>query len=444
MNNKITTIMILAGASLSTSVMATNGYQLIGIGGYQKSLAGAVTANPGSAMTAITNPAGMARIGKRADFSLEMFSPDRYVDFTAMGGQKNDSAADQYGVPALGWTAPIEDGSDVYFGGGIYGTSGMGTDYPITLMAAANPMGPTPDIYFEGYSAIQFWQMAPTIAWNQGDDLSFGVSLNIDYQSVALKQSFVGDNNADGNAETDLVNIDLSRSAQAFGFGISLGVMYDVNEQLTVGASYKSKQKFGDLDYNLGYGDIVGNGNFQMPLTACGTPDGMNRYICPAGTYTLGLDFPEIIAAGLAYSPIAPLTISFDIKQIKWSDTLDTMQITGPNGIVVTMPAGWDDQTVIALGFEYAVNDRLNLRLGFNRADSPIGPEDAGNNLILPAVVEDHIAFGGDWRMNNHWDLGFHISRASSNTVTSNSALTPGAKIGLEITTVGVNLGYRF
>ncbi len=37
--------------------LATNGYQLIGIGAYQKSLGGAVTANPGSAMTAVTNPA---------------------------------------------------------------------------------------------------------------------------------------------------------------------------------------------------------------------------------------------------------------------------------------------------------------------------------------------------------------------------------------------------
>ena len=70
-------LVLLAG--LTQNTYATNGYQLIGIGGYQKSLAGAVTANPGSAMTAITNPAGMARIGKRADFSLEMFSPDRYV-----------------------------------------------------------------------------------------------------------------------------------------------------------------------------------------------------------------------------------------------------------------------------------------------------------------------------------------------------------------------------
>ena len=109
------------------SVHATNGYQLIGVGSYQKSMGGAVTSNPDTAMTAISNPAGMARVGKRADFNMELFMPDRFVDFRATGGAKEDSAAELYGVPAIGWTAPVSDERpDLYFGGGMYGTSGLG------------------------------------------------------------------------------------------------------------------------------------------------------------------------------------------------------------------------------------------------------------------------------------------------------------------------------
>ena len=51
--------LFLATLALPEAVLATNGYQLIGVGSYQKSLGGAVTANPGSAMTAITNPAAL-------------------------------------------------------------------------------------------------------------------------------------------------------------------------------------------------------------------------------------------------------------------------------------------------------------------------------------------------------------------------------------------------
>ncbi|MDH5570743.1 MAG: outer membrane protein transport protein [Gammaproteobacteria bacterium] len=429
----ITKILPLLTIGLSSSVNATNGYQLIGIGSYQNSLGGAVTAKPGSAMTAITNPAGMSRIGKRADYSMEMFMPDRFVDFTRMGGESSDSAAKQYGVPAIGWTAPVVDAdSDLYFGGGIYGTSGLGADYPQTQYSAAG--GGYPAMYFEGYSAIQFWQMAPTLAWNVDNSLSLGASLNIDYQSVAMKQSFTADTVGDTIPDTPMVNFDLSRAAQAFGFGITLGVLYDVNEQVTVGASYKSKQSFGDLEYQLSRGDIMDNMG-TMTMTGCAAN------ICPAGTYVLNLDFPAMLSMGIAYSPVKALTLSMDIKQIKWSDTLSSMNLTGPNGIRISLPAGWDDQTIIALGVEYAVNQRLNIRMGYNQADAPIDDSDTDANYILPATVESHIAFGADYRLSPYWDLGFHVSRASEKVLNSPST---GAKIGLEISTFGINLGYRF
>ena len=429
----LTLIILMAGFTQTT--FATNGYQLIGIGGYQKSLAGAVTAKPGSAMTAITNPAGMARIGKRTDFSLEMFSPERYVDFTPLGGSKQDSSAEQYGVPALGWTAPIEDDSDIYFGGGIYGTSGMGADYPQTLVSpAGGAFGNA--TYFDGYSAIQFWQMAPTIAWNHDDKLTLGISLNIDYQSVSLKETLMADTDANTIPETNMVNLDLSRTAQAFGFGLSLGLLYDINDQITIGASYKSKQEFSDLEYNLNYGDIMDSMGF-FSITGCA------GNICPAGTYKLELDYPEIFAMGIAYSPTKPLTISLDLKLIQWSETLNTLNISGPNGEKIILPSGWDDQTIIALGVEYDVNEKLRLRAGYNQSDASIDNTDTFNNLILPATTEKHFAIGADYRLGKYWDFGFHISKADKNELTD-SAFGFGAKIGLEITTIGINLGYRF
>lgn len=87
---------------LPATALATNGYQLIGVGSYQKSLGGAVTANPGTAMTAISNPAGMIRIGKRADFWMKAFMPERSTDFTAFGGDRVSSDSELYGVPAIG------------------------------------------------------------------------------------------------------------------------------------------------------------------------------------------------------------------------------------------------------------------------------------------------------------------------------------------------------
>lgn len=426
MNKYLVTSLTTAAIVCSPMAQATNGYQLTGIGSHQVSLAGAVTANPGSAMTAISNPAGMARIGKRADFSLEMFMPDRFVDFTAQGGERSESAATQYGIPALGWTAPIDDeGGDVYFGGGMYGTSGMGADYGLTSINAG--------MLFEGYSAIQFWQMAPTVAWNT-DKLSMGVSLNIDYQSVALKQAFYADGGT-GEPSSTMVNIDLSRAAQAFGYGLTFGTLYDVTDQVTVGFSYKSKQSFPDLEYQLVQGDIQGNVGFGV-VTGCPAE------LCPSGLYKLQLDFPAITSLGVAYSPVEALKISFDVKHIQWSDTLEKLTIKGPNGMRLDLPAGWADQTILAIGIEYSVNQHVRLRMGYNQADAPIDNADTFNNLILPATAEKHFAVGGDVRLSKFWDLGFHYLHSSQNTLTTTSPMP--VSIGLEIDTFGVNLGYRF
>ena len=416
-HNPLMRMALLSALAVPANAFATNGYQLIGVGSYQKGLAGAVTANPGSAMTAVSNPAGAARVGSRADFSMEAFMPDRSVDFTALGGAKADSAVDMYGVPAIGWTAPVSDGSNVYFGGGMYGTSGMGVDYGVT----PGPIFPGPtNTEFNGYSNISFWQMAPVLAWNVDDKLSLGASLNIDYQSVALQQRFT---DTSGNP---INSIDLSRSASGFGLGLGFGLLYDINPAFTVGLTYKSKQNFSAMEYQLAAGDITLMGS-----------------ALPAGTYSLDLDFPQQAAAGIAYRATNSLTLSADIKWINWSDTMEQLVINGPAGSI-PYNTGWDDQTVYAIGVNYDVNDFVTLRAGYNYAKSPIQAEDVANNLILPAIVESHYTVGADFDLNNHWQLGLHYMYAPENSLTSTDPQLPGAKISLSETSFGLNIGYLF
>lgn len=420
--NALITVFLAVTLILPKTSFATNGYQLIGVGSYQKSLGGAVTANPGSAMTAITNPAGMIRIGKRADFSMEAFMPTRSTDFTAYGGDRVESDSDLYGVPAIGWTAPIGERDDLYFGGGMYGTSGLGVDYAETLMMPAAASFTGNDLVWDGYSNIAFWQMAPTLAWDASDNLSLGVALNIDYQQVSFSQRMRD------TATDTLYNFDLSRSANAFGFGLSLGLLYDFSESFTVGFSYKSKQHFSELEYNLRDGDI--------DTTLVGGP------VFPGGKYTLDLDFPQQLAIGIALRPSESWTISADLKWIEWSDTMDDLKVEGPPGYDFAMDPGWDDQLVYAIGVDFQVLDNLNLRFGFNYAESPIDGSNAANNLILPGVVEDHYTFGLDYRFS-YWELAFHYMYAPEVMVRAETVF-PGTAIRLEETSLGLNLGYRW
>jgi long-chain fatty acid transport protein len=400
----------LALLFLASPSIATNGYQLIGIGSYQMSLAGAVTALPGSNMTAVTNPAGMMRIGSRADFSMEAFMPERETMFP--GGNKVKSSSDLYGIPSIGWNGPVGSRDNLVFGGGMYGTSGMGVDYGSTDMGDG--------AHWDGYSSIAFWQMAPALAWQATDRLSLGGSVNIDFQQVAFEQRI---------PEYNMI-FDLGRGASAIGFGLSFGLLYDVNDLITLGVSYKSKQFFSDLEYQLAEGDI----SFMHD-------DQLVSY--PAGTYKLDLDFPQQAAAGIAIHVIEALTIAADVKWIDWSDTMDTLTVTGPAEF--PMDPGWDDQVVFALGVAYRVNDRFNLRAGFNYGESPIDEKSAGQNLLLPAVVEQHYTFGADYRMDDHWDIGFHYMYVPENKITAAPGTQfEGTTISLAEQAIGLNLGYRF
>jgi long-chain fatty acid transport protein len=123
---------------------------------------------------------------------------------------------------------------------------------------------------------------------------------------------------------------------------------------------------------------------------------------------------------------------------------MDTLTISG-TGINIPYSPGWDDQTVFAIGINYDINDKFTIRGGYNYAESPIGPEDVANNLILPAVVETHYTLGGDYRINNHWELAFHYMYVPENTVTADASTgMQGAKISLSETSLGMNIGYRF
>jgi len=470
-------VLILALAlvlGFGATAMATNGYQLIGIGQLQKSMGGAVTAAPRDSMTAITNPAGMSRIGSRADFSLEAFMPTRSVDFTGLGGQKTEGGTDMYGIPAIGWTAPTSR-DDLYFGGGMYGTSGLGVDYGELSMAQGAGLdfmygasGIYNDINFDGYSAIQFWKMAPTLALNVNDQLSLGFSLNMDYQSVAMRQAFsnipfwtptawgviMGGGSGDPTDPTHValqnINFDLGRPTSQFGFGFTMGALYDINDMITVGAMYSSKQNFSDAEFRVGSGDIATYGG------AVGLP----------GIYKMDLDYPAQYAIGVAVKPIEGLLIALDYKNINWSGTHEEVDFKGPAGAFDTdgdgvgdtdsikLGFGWDDQTVIALGIVYAVNENLDISAGYNKADAPIEANDVFSNLILPATVETHYTLGADYKLGQHWGVGLTYMKAQSaelvgandNPLAAYGPLpaSTGVKIELEESSYGMQLSYRF
>jgi long-chain fatty acid transport protein len=430
MKKIIQAVATVAFLLLASRSFATNGHQLSAIGAYQQGMAGAVTAAPYDSSTAITNPAGMAVIGNRTDFSFQGFSPSRQLSF-AYGGGTSEGGSGFYLVPAIGWTAPVNGRRDLFFGGGMYGVSGMGVDYD----AIASPMLEAPFGPFDPgtakahiYSQYQFWKMAPTLAWKL-KTLAVGFALNLDYQAFGFKNMFTG---TMGGTPMKF-GMDLSEMQGALGAGATIGFIYQPVPVFGVGMSYASKQYFTDFKWRLAAGDVSNvydvNGN---PVSSTD------------GIYTMKLNFPQQAALGIAIRPFSRLLWTVDAKWINFHDSYKTVKLKGDFGASREVPLefGWDDVVVYASALQFDVTDALTLRAGFNYSNSPIKPEDVDNNMSFPAIVKRRASGGFTYRLGKRWELTMAYMKAFKEELTSDSG--SGTRISLEENAADVEISYRF
>ncbi|MBU2760068.1 hypothetical protein HAP95_07870 [Acidithiobacillus sp. RW2] len=463
---------------ISSSAFATDGYQLIGIGQYAMGMGGAVVAAPDDPLSAaMSNPAGLALLAPQAAFSAEIFNPTRK---TNMGFGEIGSHSNVYGVPAIGWVAPAF-GDGIVFGGGVYGTSGLGVNYLqqvpsgveagiqqqleqnglspqvasqyASQYAAQLPGGPSfNNSYIQSFSSITFMQLAPSIAMKVNHHLAVGATLNVAAEQASFQQTMTG--YAPGevmNQKGEIVpvpggvaqtgGLNLSSPSWAYGVGFTLGALYQVNDMVTLGFTYKSPIWF-------------------TPLTwQAGTQNGPGGATGAAGQYSGHLNYPQQIALGLAIHPTKQWLISVEGQWINWRSTLNTFNIYGPwtdaQGNAqgsVSLGTHWSNQWVANIGTQYDVNNWLQVRAGYTYGSNPIQASNIGNNILFPAVVENAITFGSTQKLGMGWKLTEAYMHAFANTLTGAAGSSPFAQNGgtqapsatLAENSFGLQVGYDF
>lgn len=364
---------------------ATNGDQMLGLSAVQNGMAGAVIAAPQDAMTVLFNPAGLAELDMkdvRFDLSLGLFNPPRRVN-----GIESDS--NLYMLPA--GAAAFRVNERLTLGMGMGGTSGMGVDFPDTSAAPGNQAVVT---------TKQFFKVAPGFAYRVNERLAIGAAFNLDYQSLALS-----------NPAYSLPQ------NQVFGWGLSAGAVFKLNDALQLGAAWSSRQHMDEFKWNT-----------------------------TAGRFALTMDAPQSFALGLAWRPAPGWLVEGDVKRIQFSKVLNSVTVSRPAGYVGPIPAslnfGWSDQTVYALGVQKDLGDKTQLRFGFNYGKSPIGAEDVDANIGSVAVVERHLALGLTRKLSDKVSGSLSYVHAFKNSVTSSSG--SGNVIELKQHLINFQLGYQF
>ena len=418
----------LAIALAAPAAFATNGLAPTGIGQEHKAMGGTAVGNPSNTMSMATNPAAASFIDDGWDAELELFKPNRTVErkaFPGLPGEKfTGDEKSVFVIPGGGYKKQFNDKYAV--GVTMYGNGGMNTEFK---NSPTFPTGQQPPNHLAPFNAgnssahtgvnLEQLFISPTLGIKLNDKHSLGLSANLVYQRFEANglEAFTGKNAQGHDMSKSPSNITGQGVDSATGIGATIGWMGQISDQTTLGASYRLKTKMSKFKKYKGL-----------------FPDGGR------------MDVPAALTVGLSNQVTPKTKIAIDVQQIYYSDvgaTGNSAQTQKQFGSDNGPGFGWDDQTVIKVGFKHQMSPKLAIMGGYNHGASPVGKDDTFFNSLTPAVVEDHLSMGFDYKLNKNASIIGSYTHAFSNTVEGDLK-TPGQPQPFDLTMDqdAIGLGY--
>lgn len=459
----------VAAAAASIPAFATNGMNMEGYGPVATGMGGASYAYDNGTAGMINNPAtlGLMKSGtSRLDVAIGGLHPD--VSSSMMGSNANSDGTAYY-MPAVGYMR--KDGKLAY-GIGMMAQGGMGTEYGSGsfLSGYQSLMTMTPGPSNQGNrSELGIGRVMFPLAYDVSDSVRLGGSIDylwggLDLQMVMDGQTFgrftgmspmgasplgqvsptstmlgaFGAFMAMPGFDLNYAQFDFSEGSNKMkqrlkttGWAGNIGVQWQVNPALSIGAVYHAKTRLGDME---------GDGAIKLGVPAGMTADGSGVMTVAGKLRVVNFQWPETYGFGLAYQVNDKLMIAADYKRIGWSKVMKNfnMSFVADSGAAntamglagttmnATLYQNWDDQDVFMIGGSYKVNPALTLRVGLNLANNPI--PDSLVNPLFPATIKNHITFGIGYAVSQAGSIDFSLAHAPKVTVT-NSNMGPGVTV---------------
>ncbi len=438
------------------SALATNGMNLEGYGPIALGMGGASFAYDNGTAAVINNPAtlGLMERSSQLDLAVGFLGPDVSSTHTA-SGMGADSSADGFYMPAVGWATRSGPWTS---GVALFGQGGMGTEFSSSsFMSNPGGMSPSPDLI--NRSEVSLGRAIAPLVYAVNPRLQIGGSIDFVWAGMDLRMAMSESQFQDlanpssrqyGSASGSMVNAfgamyepfggsginklyhayfdfsnnnDFSGKARGYGLGAKLGLTYQMNPKVTVGATYHAKTWLNDLTTNEAQMSMAVNGDEGLLTT--GTPSGsdVDKIINLTGQIAVkNFEWPAITGIGFAFRPTGEWLLVADYKRIFWSDVMDNFSMTftaanqTSNGgfagkqLDATLYQRWQDQDVIALGAAYQLTDTWTVRAGANFGDNPI--PDRFLNALFPATIEKHYTAGVGYQINKQSAINSAISIA--------------------------------
>jgi len=429
---------LTAACMAAFPVHATNGYFLPGFGIRSQGMGGVGIAYGRDSLSTAANPANAVSTGMRGDMGFAVFNPERHASVGSDAGGPSpfgffgstESDAKYFIMPEMGFSMPLNETTHVALA--VVGNGGMNTTYPENFFSFGGPPDTPSRDHKLGVDLMQV--LVPiTAAYKVNENHAVGASLVLAetrFRAYGLQAFQLFDTlfaiTSDPNNLTDR-GFDYS-----YGAGVKVGWLGEfMNDKVTLGLTYASRTYMTKFDKYRGL--FAEQGDF---------------------------DIPENYGIGVAFKPMKNLVIAADVVRINFSDvaSVGNRGMSGPlgtNGVPSIsdstkelgndegMGFGWGDQTVYKLGVQYGVNNRLQVRAGYNYGKSPIPDDQVTFNLLAPATVERHYSLGFTYRANENLEVtGTYMYAAPNSQSACKQNIVNCASFNMHQNVFGLTFGW--
>ncbi|MFR9553983.1 MAG: outer membrane protein transport protein, partial [Rikenellaceae bacterium] len=222
--------------------------------------------------------------------------------------------------------------------------------------------------------SLSAYNVQPTVSYKLLDGkLSVGAGLMISWGSFELSKSLVDQSTSaylESVENTGVATATLSGDA-AISIGYNIGIMYDINDKWSLGASYRSEMKMaveeGDTKLNFG------NDNIRPAIENTNASYETVFSIMENNTFAAELPMPSTLSIGATYYPTDKWTVSAEWQMVSWS-TYETLEFDY-DVYQSTATKDYDNTMIYRLGAEYKALDWLSARGGIYYDESPVQDE---------------------------------------------------------------------
>lgn len=385
--SKVALALLIAGAS---SASLANGLAI-----NEQSASGMGTAFAGRASSALDastlygNPAGMSKL-KRTEVSAGMayVKPSTDIDNVRSNvpGSSDGDIAPTALVPFGFMVTPINQ--DLHFGLGLYVPYGVISDNEKSFQGR----------YHGQYSKVQVTTLQPTLSYRIAPNLSVGVGLTLNKIDGKLT-SVLATNPLSGTGDT---SVRIKGDDTAAGY--TLGALWDINEDLSWGLTYRSK-----VDYKLEGTTRFGNGAAL----------GLGAYDA-----SLKVTTPESVESSFSYRIDERWTAHAGAAWTRWSRMDEIVVrnegVANPAFRNIREEMGWRDTWAYSVGASYQLNPTWVLRTGVALDATPT--TNANRNVRIPVGDRQIFSIGAGWSPTADVTLDLAYSYIREEQVSVNQA----------------------